>query len=136
MTKLQALGDIVFAQAFADFKRVDSEPWSDACERHRIVPHQIAVDIEIVITVLDLVHAYAIDAVAVVSNDTDFRPLARRVRDAGVACYGFGDHRASDRLKDAATASTLSSCWRLRCCLPVGSHRLGPCSSHFADRLC
>ncbi|MCA3255315.1 MAG: NYN domain-containing protein [Alphaproteobacteria bacterium] len=50
-----------------------------------------AADIALVIDALDLLHRGGFDGFVIGSSDSDFTPLARRIREAGLAAYGFGD---------------------------------------------
>ncbi|MDQ6436653.1 NYN domain-containing protein [Mesorhizobium sp. LHD-90] len=111
LTNLSGLGDVVSAQAFGDFRRTDSEAWAAACDSLRLGTRQVdriisgknSSDIHIVINVVDTLHAGDVNAVALVSGDSDFVPLAERVRDAGLSCYGFGGDEAPERLRRAFT---------------------------------
>lgn len=59
-----------------------------------------ATDIALVIGALDLVHERACNAVAIVSSDRDFLPLATRLRQKGLKVYGFGPSRPKTITKD------------------------------------
>jgi hypothetical protein len=61
-----------------------------------------AADIALTIDAIDLLHRGGLDAIVIGSSDSDFTPLARRIREAGVAVFGFGDH---DKCTDAYRAA-------------------------------
>lgn len=50
-----------------------------------------AADIALVIDAIDLLHRGGFDGFVLGSSDSDFTPLARRIREAGLPAYGFGD---------------------------------------------
>ncbi|WP_442579085.1 NYN domain-containing protein [Mesorhizobium sp. ASY16-5R] len=122
ITRLSDMGNVVSARAFGDFRRTDSEAWSAACtllqvetrQVDRVISGKNSSDIHIVIDVIDMLHASGVNAVALVSGDSDFVPLAERVRNAGLSCYGFGGDEAPERLRRAYTQfyaiELLSSC--------------------------
>ncbi|MFI0849683.1 NYN domain-containing protein [Mesorhizobium sp. IMUNJ 23232] len=122
LAKLSDLGHVVSAQAFGDFRWTDSEAWSAACallpvetrQVDRVISGKNSSDIHVVISVVDMLHASDVNAVALVSGDSDFVPLAERVRNAGLSCYGFGGNEAPERLRRAYTQfyaiELLSSC--------------------------
>ncbi len=39
---------------------------------------------------MDLLHTRSVDGFCIVSSDSDFRGLAGRIQEAGLAVYGFG----------------------------------------------
>ena len=76
-----------------------------------------SADIKLTIAAMDILHHGSVDAIALVSNDRDFSPLAFRLREAGIQVIGFShrepgsDFRAacSDYVVVAPTAATHSN---------------------------
>ena len=52
-----------------------------------------ASDMAMVIDAMDLLYARNLDGFAIVSSDADFTPLVMRLRNDGVAVYGFGQEK-------------------------------------------
>lgn len=52
-----------------------------------------ASDMAMVIDAMDLLYAGNLDGFAIVSSDADFTPLVMRLRNDGVAVYGFGQEK-------------------------------------------
>src|SRR3546814_20373367 len=49
-----------------------------------------------VIDAMDLLYAGNLDGFAIVSSDADFTPLVMRLRNDGVAVYGFGEEETPE----------------------------------------
>jgi uncharacterized protein (TIGR00288 family) len=60
-----------------------------------------AADIALAIAAIDLLHANEVDAFCIVSSDSDFHPLATRLREAGRFVMGVGSESTPDALKSA-----------------------------------
>src|SRR5690554_932508 len=55
-----------------------------------------ASDMAMVIDAMDLLYARNLDGFAIVSSDADFTPLVMRLRNDGVAVYGFGQEKTPE----------------------------------------
>ena len=111
MAELEPLGRCDIRLAFGDHERT-SAGWRDACHRFAIEPRHYpvlakrsknAADIAMVITAMDLLHSGVVDGFAIVSRDTDFVPLAMRIKEAELQVYGFGPWETSPRFRKACT---------------------------------
>lgn len=111
MAELEPLGRCDIRLAFGDHERT-SAGWRHACHRFAIEPrhHPVlakrsknAADIAMVITAMDLLNGSSVDGFAIVSRDTDFVPLAMRVREAALPVYGFGPWGTSQHFRKACT---------------------------------
>ena len=60
-----------------------------------------AADIALAISAIDLLHAGQVDAFCIVSSDSDFHPLATRLREAGRYVLGIGRDDTPNALKSA-----------------------------------
>ena len=60
-----------------------------------------AADIELTVAAMDLLHDARIDGFCVVSNDSDFAPLALRPREAGRFVIGMGESHAANEFVPA-----------------------------------
>ncbi len=109
--ELTTLGRAVVRRAYGDFGRLQTEAWSEACVRHDISERQCrgfargknAADLRLTIDAMDLIHGKTVDGFAVASSDTDFVPLAERLREERMPYFGFGNARAPERLRQAST---------------------------------
>jgi hypothetical protein len=54
-----------------------------------------------VIDAMDLLYAGALDGFCIVSSDSDFTPLASRIRENGLSVYGFGKKKTPEAFKKA-----------------------------------
>src|SRR3546814_12667945 len=55
-----------------------------------------ASEMGMVIDAMDLLYARNLDGFAIVSSDADFTPLVMRLRNDGVAVYGFGEEKTPE----------------------------------------
>ena len=79
--------------------------------RHAIEPHQQfditkgknATDMKMTIDAMDLLFGGRVDGFGIMSSDSDFMPLAMRIRQDGVPVYGFGTSRAPVSFQQACS---------------------------------
>lgn len=60
-----------------------------------------ATDMILIIDAMDLLYAGALDGFCIVSSDSDFTPLASRIRENGLIVYGFGRKTTPEPFKKA-----------------------------------
>src|SRR3546814_14617716 len=60
-----------------------------------------ASDIALVIDAMDLMHSGRFDGFCLVSSDSDFTRLAARIREQGLAVYGFGEQQTPQSFRHA-----------------------------------
>ena len=60
-----------------------------------------ATDISLTIGAMDLLYTKIYDAFVLVSSDSDYTPLAIRLRESGVAVLGVGEKKTPDPFKNA-----------------------------------
>ncbi len=100
----------------ASVKRVYGDWSSDALKSWRevLLPHAItpvqqfayttgkdATDMILIIDAMDLLYSGALDGFCIVSSDSDFTPLASRIRESGLMVYGFGRKKTPEPFKKA-----------------------------------
>lgn len=96
------LGMANVRRAYGDWGSPHLRGWREALLANAIQPvQQIAYtskgnasDMAMVIEAMDLLHAGAFDAFALMSSDSDFTPLVMRLRSANMHVYGFGKSQA------------------------------------------
>jgi hypothetical protein len=85
-------------RAYGDWTRPDLKAWKSQCLAHSIEPIQQLsyirgknlTDMAMVIDAMDLLHTGRFDGFCLVSSDSDFTPLATRIRESGLIVCGFG----------------------------------------------
>ena len=105
------LGMANVRRAYGDWGSPNLRGWREALLANAIQPvQQIAYtskgnasDMAMVIEAMDLLHAGAFDAFALMSSDSDFTPLVMRLRSANMHVYGFGKSQAPAAFKRACS---------------------------------
>ena len=128
---LAELGTVSVRRAYGNWTKPGLKPWAELLHRFAIEPqHQIdltkgknATDMKMTIDAMDLLFRGRVDGFGIMSSDSDFMPLAMRLRQDGLPVYGFGRattpegfRQACDRFidveglanADAATESTVA----------------------------
>ena len=83
--------------------------WRSILLRHALVPIQQfaytkgkdATDMGLIIDAMDLLYSGHFDGFCLVSSDSDFTPLASRIRASGRVVYGFGRARTPEAFRQA-----------------------------------
>src|SRR3712207_508509 len=107
--EIAKIGEASVRRIYGDFSSPRLKPWSNILAQHAIIPHQQfayttgknASDIALVIDAMDLLHSGRFDGFCLVSSDSDFTRLASRIREQGVAVYGFGEHKTPESFRQA-----------------------------------
>ena len=93
-------GMAMIRRAYGDWSKLP-HGWKDVLLLHAIVPVQQyaytsgknATDFAIVIDAMDILHRNLVDGFAIVSSDSDFTPLALRLREGGKEVVGIGESK-------------------------------------------
>ena len=96
-------------RVYGDWSSETLKNWRDVLLPHAITPVQQfaytkgkdATDMILIIDAMDLLYAGALDGFCIVSSDSDFTPLASRIRENGLTVYGFGKKTTPDAFKKA-----------------------------------
>ena len=91
-------------RAYGNWKSQHLVGWEKCLHTYAIRPIQQfayttgknASDMAMVIDAMDLLYAGNLDGFAIVSSDADFTPLVMRLRNDGVAVYGFGQEKTPE----------------------------------------
>lgn len=94
-------GTATVKRAYGDWTTPNLAGWKDVLHVHAIQPIQqfryttgkSATDSALIIDAMDLLHGGKVDGFCLVSSDSDFTRLATRIREAGLAVYGFGEQK-------------------------------------------
>lgn len=83
---------------YGDWSVEALQSWRDKLLPNAITPVQQfayvaqkdATDMKLVIDAMDILYAGDVDGFCIISSDSDFTPLASRIRESGLLVYGFG----------------------------------------------
>lgn len=101
LTEVARYGTATIKRAYGDWTTPHLNSWKETFHRLAIQPIQQfryttgknATDSALIIDAMDLLHGGKVDGFCLVSSDSDFTRLATRVREAGLAVYGFGEKK-------------------------------------------
>ncbi len=111
LSEIADLGAANVRRAYGDWGSAYLQGWRDALLANAIQPVQQvaytlkgnASDMAMVIDAMDLLHSGRFDAFALMSSDSDFTPLAMRLRAANMEVYGFGRVQTPNAFKAACS---------------------------------
>ena len=109
--EIAKMGEANVRRIYGDFAGTRLKGWRDVIQPLAIVPQQQfnyttgknAADITLVIDAMDLMHRGGLDGFCLVSSDSDFTRLAQRLRENGVAVYGFGAKKTPEAFRNACS---------------------------------
>ena len=109
--EIASLGEANVRRIYGDFSGARLGAWDSAVQSLAILQHQQrsnttgknAADIALVIDAMDLIYKGAVDGFCLVSSDSDFTRLAQRLREDGLAVYGFGERKTPEAFRIACT---------------------------------
>ena len=101
LTEVASYGTATVKRAYGDWTTPQLGRWKDVLHVHAIQPVQQfsytsgknATDSALIIDAMDLLHSGRVDGFCLVSSDSDFTRLATRIRESGLAVYGFGERK-------------------------------------------
>ncbi|WP_303785818.1 NYN domain-containing protein [Azovibrio restrictus] len=111
LDELSKYGVINIRRAYGDWKSPLLNGWVEVLHEYAIQPVQQfaytkgknATDSAIIIDAMDLLHGHKLEAVGIASSDSDFTPLAMRLRAAGLKVFGFGERKTPLPFVNACT---------------------------------
>ncbi len=111
LTVLAELGTVNVRRAYGNWSKPALKGWRDMSVKHGIEPQQQfdltkgknATDMKMTIDAMDLLFRGKIEGFGIMSSDSDFMPLAMRIRQEGVPVYGFGTDRTPEAFRQACT---------------------------------
>ena len=103
------LGEARVRRIYGDFSNGRLACWNAPIRSYSIVPcHEpahvggkSAVDIALAVDAMDLMYRARLDGIALMTSDSDFIRLAQRLREGGLAVYGFGESKAPQAFRAA-----------------------------------
>ena len=98
---LGELGTINIRRAYGNWAKASLKGWGVLTGEHSIMPLQqfdvvkgkSVTDMRMVIDAMDLLYRGHVDGFGIMSSDSDFLPLAQRIREEGLPVYGFGTQK-------------------------------------------
>lgn len=100
LDEVEKFGHICMKRVYGDFSKPVALAWkSEVLKNGFKTIHQFsytdgknATDIALVIDAIDILHNNEVDIFCIVSSDSDFTPLAQRLRESGKYVIGVGKH--------------------------------------------
>ena len=112
LTALAEFGSVNVRRVYGNWSKDGLKGWRDLSVKHGIEPQQQfdltkgknATDMKMTIDAMDLLYRGRVHAFGIMSSDSDFMPLATRIRQDGLDVYGFGSAtRAPEGFRAACT---------------------------------
>ncbi|MXO95695.1 NYN domain-containing protein [Erythrobacter aquimaris] len=112
LTVMAELGQVNIKRAYGNFTKPNLQNWGPLSHKYGILPYQQfdmtagknATDMAMTIDAIDLLYQGKVDGFGIMSSDSDFTPLATRLRQDGLLVYGFGSkNKTPDAFKSACT---------------------------------
>ena len=111
LTVLAELGTVNIRRAYGNWRKQGLKSWVDKLHRYGIEPQQQfdltkgknATDMKMTIDAMDLLYSERVDGFGIMSSDSDFMPMAMRIRQDGLPVYGFGSSKTPDAFKQACS---------------------------------
>jgi uncharacterized protein (TIGR00288 family) len=108
---LGELGTINIRRAYGNWAKASLKGWGTLTGSHSIVPVQqfdvvkgkSVTDMRMTIDAMDLLYRGHIDGFGIMSSDSDFLPLAQRIKEDGLPVYGFGTQKTPVSFQQACT---------------------------------
>jgi uncharacterized protein (TIGR00288 family) len=109
LEELAGYGTITVKRAYGDWTNPHLSGWRDVLLANAISPQQQfaytygknATDSALIIDAMDLLYSGNVDGFAIVSSDSDFTPLATRVRESGMRVIGVGQRKTPKAFVEA-----------------------------------
>src|SRR6201991_3281789 len=111
LTSLPDLGTVNIRRVYGNWSKPALKGWRDQTVRYGIEPQQQfdltkgknATDMKMTIDAMDLLYAGRVHGFGIMSSDSDFMPLAMRIRQDGLPVYGFGTSKTPEAFREACT---------------------------------
>jgi uncharacterized protein (TIGR00288 family) len=111
LTVLAELGTVNIRRAYGNWSKAALKGWAEMTHRYAIDPQQqfdvtkgkSATDMKMTIDAMDLLFSRKVDGFGIMSSDSDFMPLAMRIRQEGLPVYGFGTAKTPQSFRQACS---------------------------------
>lgn len=97
------IGRIVIRRVYGHFASSSMNQWQPLLHAYALTPVHVppaavgknATDMKLAIEAMDMLHEKGLDGFCIASSDSDFTTLASRIREDGLAVYGFGEQKST-----------------------------------------
>jgi hypothetical protein len=111
LTALAELGTVNIRRAYGNWRKQSLKGWVDILHKYGVEPQQQfdmtkgknATDMKMTIDAMDLLFGGKVTGFGIMSSDSDFMPLAMRIRQEGLPVYGFGSAKTPEAFKQACS---------------------------------
>jgi hypothetical protein len=111
LTVLAELGTVNIRRAYGNWQKPALRGWTAVIHRYAIEPQQqfdltkgkSSTDMKMIIDAMDLLYRGNVHGFGIMSSDSDFMPLAMRIRQDGLPVYGFGTQRTPESFRQACS---------------------------------
>jgi hypothetical protein len=111
LSKIATLGYACVKRMYGDWTSPGLTAWKKVMRKHALQPIQQfaftkgknSTDGAMMIDAMDLMYTQRFDGFCICSSDSDFTRLAIRLREQGLAVYGFGESKTPDSFVSACT---------------------------------
>ena len=111
LTVLAELGQVNIRRAYGNWRKTSLKGWADRMHRYGIEPSQQfditkgknATDMKMTIDAMDMLYGGRVTGFGIMSSDSDFMPLAMRIRQEGYPVYGFGGAKTPEAFRQACS---------------------------------
>ena len=111
LTALAELGTVNIRRAYGNWTNPGLKGWEKILHKYGIEPQQQfdmtkgknATDMKMTIDAMDLLFRERVTGFGIMSSDSDFMPLAMRIRQEGIPVYGFGSAKTPEAFREACT---------------------------------
>jgi len=118
--EIARFGEATVKRIYGDFTSPTSASWKKVLNTYAIKPVQQfayttgknATDSTMVIDAMDLMYTRRFDGFCIISSDSDFTGLAMRIREEGLAVYGFGEKKTPESFRNACHKFILTELFR------------------------
>jgi len=111
LTILAELGSVNIRRAYGNWSKPALKGWAEISDSRALALEQQsdvakgknATDMRMTIEGMDLLFSGRVHGFGLMSSDSDFTPLVRRLRQDGVPVYGFGTSKTPEAFKNSCT---------------------------------
>lgn len=111
LTVLAELGTVNIRRAYGNWQKPGLKGWASILHLNAVEPQQqfdivkgkSATDMKMSIDAMDLLYRGHVHGFGIMSSDSDFMPLAMRIRQDGLPVYGFGTEKTPEGFRQACT---------------------------------
>lgn len=98
---LSQYGTVNIRKAYGDWKDKQLSGWENILQDYNIQPIQQfaytkgknATDIAMIIDIMDILYTKELEAVVLITSDSDFTPIVTRILSDGLTVYGYGESK-------------------------------------------